>query len=114
MDIREFIFRHMHGTETGRATSDKPNAVELDRELRKCEIKNDPECRDMCGRFLWSEIYHGGLTEVGEVIYKYDPDYWEPIAEYFINNIVPSNDFMHDCITFFADIREGKGENYDS
>lgn len=104
MDIREFVFRHMH------SNSDADDEQkEIDLSIRNSEIKNDPECRDFCGRFLWSEIFHGGLRIA---IDQYSPEKWEPVAEYFINNIVPSNEFMHDCIAFFDDIRQGKGENY--
>jgi hypothetical protein len=83
--------------------------TEITKELRNSEIKNDPECREMCARFLFTEIFLEGKEPVDFV---YDQNLWEPIAEYFINNILPSDEFMHECISFFADIREGKGEKY--
>ena len=101
MDIREFCFRHMH-------SADEPK--DPMKKLRQAEIKNDPVCRDMCARFLFTEIWAEGR----EVLLKYEANVWEPLAEFFINNIVPSDDFMHECIVFFADIREGKLAKYDT
>lgn len=105
MDIREFVFRQMHG----RTESELPNGQNLTRTfdgLRKSEIKNDPECREMCARFLYTEIFLQGREEIEDFVY--DQNIWEPLAEHFITTILPSNTFMADAILFFDEIRQGK------
>jgi hypothetical protein len=114
MDIREFVFRHMHGnkiegTMTGRITTGRfaPKPAE-DIGLRNSEIKNDPECRDLCARFLFNEIWLRGCPNDKCYDEQGAAARFEPLAEYFINNIVPSLTFMEDALNFFNDIREGK------
>lgn len=103
VDIKEFVFRHMHGsTVTGRTTSYKPNRTEVPRELI------DPEKVGACARFLFEEIYLEGKAATLDQAMAYDNDRWNKLAKEFITDIVPSNTFMHDALTFFNEIREGK------
>ena len=104
MDIREFVFRAMHDDpeDLTELTEQKAEAI---KSIRRSEIKNDPECRDICGRFLFEEIYVPSQPR-GPIL-VYDPDRWEPLAEHFITTILPSNTFYMDAILFFKDITEG-------
>lgn len=85
MDIREFMFRNMHdNTPAGKDT-------------RKTIFQLDHEARDTCARFLWAEI--------SPTTADYSPARWLPLADYFIDNILESNNFMHDALEFFHKIR---------
>ncbi len=102
MELREFIFREMHGK--------CPDPL---RDLRKSEIKNDPESRELVARFLHDEIYYGELQatmpqSIFDTSYDIRRDEYLKLAEEFITEIIPSDTFMIDAIMFFGRIREGK------
>jgi hypothetical protein len=96
MDIKEFIFRHINDEPTDTGTA-----------LRRDAMK-DPEAVELCADFLYHEIYLEGKEETIDDQSEYDAIRWECAATEFIEDIIPSDTFMLDALTFFSDIREGK------
>jgi len=110
MEIREFVFRAMHDDpeDLSNETEEKARAI---RAIRNSEIKNDGECREICAKFLYTEIALDGFGAADKLWVASAMSVRSQflnLAEQFITEIIPSDTFMHDALYFFTQIREGR------